>query len=741
MTGQNSQPPAAGFHGGSVSIRLPDDVHYTTNGRTPTAQDPTASEVQTFTETTVVRYAAFGPDGKQRTPGAGTTLFVNEPPTRLMTLSIGIDNWRLFDNAHGWFRPGHGADPNHWKQPGANWWTKAEHPVHCDLLEADGTPVFSGTLGLRMFGGMSRLHPQKSFSLSARERYGSKRIDHSIFGEAAGESFRFLVARNAGSDWNRSYLRDALLTDLLRDESWDLERQAARPVQVYLNGRYWGVYHLREKINPRFLKDRHPAIDKNNLDLLEHQQTVKHGNLREYRKLTDFIASADLTQAEPYRQLGELMDIDNFMRLQIAQTYFDNRDAGGNIRYWRPRTPDGRWRWILYDVDQGFGLHQAEAYKRNTLAFYTATDGPAWPNPPWSTLLQRRLLTNPAYRRQFANRSLDYLQTDFKPTTVRAAIERRVAGLTFDMPRQLARWRGKETHWQIHLQRLRDFADQRPTYLREHLRTFFAGGADREVTLTATPGGYVRLNDNLRIDEASYTGTYFARLPISVAAVPHPGFRFRGWEGLSGPAAQDVSLTQDRPLHAKAIFEPHDHPLADQVIINEYCPRSAASGDWIELHNRSPERVDLTGWRLVDSRHEFRLPSANIPPGDYLVICRDPERFRTVYPAAHNVIGGLPFGLNKTGERIGLYGPRGAYVNLVNLTSSSEDSSFVQALVLPGLDNTDPRNWSLVNGRGTPCTANPAHLQAAVITNQDYWLRIGIGIGVLILLGVIKQYR
>jgi len=45
------------------------------------------------------------------------------------------------------------------------------------------------------------------------------------------------------------------------------------------------------------------------------------------------------------------MDIDNYQRLQIAQTYFDNRDAGGNIRYWRPQTPGGRWRWILYDVE------------------------------------------------------------------------------------------------------------------------------------------------------------------------------------------------------------------------------------------------------------------------------------------------------------------------------------------------------------------------------------------------------
>lgn len=742
LNGPDGTSESGGFYPGPVEVALPKGVRYTLDGSTPTANSAPYTEPLYLTQSTVVRYGIFTPDGRPAAPLAGASYFIGEPATRLLTLSVGVDHWRLFDRINGWFQPGPGADPGHWKQPGANWWTRREHPVHTDFIETDGSVVHSSVVGLRLFGGMSRLRPQKSFSLSARTTYGAKKFKHSLFGDDGPKSSKFLVVRNAGSDWNRSYLRDALLTDLLRDDSWDLDRQAARPVQVYLNGKYWGIYHLREKINPRFLADRHGIADQDRIDLLEHRQTVKHGRIGAYLKMLRFAEQSDLTRPRNYARLGTIMDVDNYQRLQIAQTYFDNRDAGGNIRYWRDRDdPDARWRWILYDVDQGFGLHSDTAYRRNTLKFYTAASGPSWPNPPWSTLLQRRLLTNPDYRRSFVNRTLDYLQTDFAPATVDAAITRHVAGLEHDMPRQLARWRGKDEHWRLHLARLRTFARQRPTYLREHLRALVGGGGDVDLTIVASPGGYVELNDNLIVDEDTYAGRYFQNLPPHLRARPHPGFRFVGWEGTNHPPAFDPDLSAGRPLTLTARFEPAEHALADRIVINEVCPRAGSSGDWLELFNRTTESVNLTGWLLTDGLRRFTLPTARIEPEDYLVVCRDALRFQRAYPAAHNVVDGLPFGLHRRTETLGLYAPDGAYVNRIAYAVERPDTSFVLALVRPGLDNTDPRHWAEQSGPGTPCTANPEQLRSSVLSTQDYWLRIGIGVGVLALVVMIRVMR
>ena len=737
--------PRGGFLARSAGAVLhhegPGDIRYTLDGSTPGRNAPIyAGGSIPIERTTTLRAVVTDGEGRPLGPVTGASYLIDEPPTELLTLSVAIDHWRLFDPVRGWYLAGPGADPGHWKQPGANWWTRREHPAHLEIIEPGGRSVFAGTTGFRMFGGMSRLEPQKSFSLSVRGQYGERKIDYPLFGEAGNDDFRFLVARNGGSDWGRSYLRDALLTGLLRDESWDLERQAARPVQVYLNGRYWGIYHLREKINARFLADRFAAVHPDSLDLLEHRGTVKRGSGRAYQKFLGDLASRDPARSADMRQLQRQIDTDNYMRLQIAQTYFDNRDAGGNIRYWRPHGPDGRFRWVLYDVDQGFGLHREGAAATNTIEFYTDPTGPTWPNPPWSTLLQRKLLRNADYRRDFVNRSLDYLQTDFATPTVLAQIDERVAALEHDMPRHLARWQRKDKFWRLHLERLRTFARERPAHLREHLRELADGGPDEQLSVGATAGGHLLLNGNLRIRDR-YVGRYFSRLPVRVAAVPERGYRFAGWAG-TDDTAPELDLRLDRPRALTARFEPLRHELADRVIINEVCPRGGGSGDWVELYNRGDRTADLRDWILADgSGQEFRLPAVQLDPGDYLVACRRVEKFRRRFPGTHNVVGGLPFGLNRRADRLGLYSRRGAYVNEVSWTTEARDSAFTLALVLPGLDNTLAENWVVEEGAGTPNLPNPTHLVTAVIDRQDYWLRIGVGLSVLLLIGVWRVRR
>ena len=732
--------PEPGYHPAPLYIEVlggdAGAVFFTTDGSTPTMTSTRYDgRAMLVDRSAVIRVAVFRNDTLR--DFAGGTYLIDEPAPELMTVSVGVDPWRLFHPRNGWFEEG--DDPDR-----PNWDTHREHPVHVDIFETDGARVHAGTLGLRMFGGASRAHPQKSFSLSGRGDYGNKRIDYPLFGAEGPDDFRFVVLRNGGSDWGRSFLRDALLTGLLQDDSWTLDRQAARPVRVYLNGKYWGLYHLREKINPRFLEDHHPGVDKDSVDLLEHENAVKHGSGRAYEALRSFLAEADLRQSAAYARVREMMDVDNFQQLQIAQTYFDNQDAGGNIRYWRPTGGDGKFRWILYDVDQGFGLHRDAGWTQNTLERFTAADGPAWPNPPWSTLFQRRLLDNPDYRRDFVNRSVEYLSTDFSSDAVLDRIDAAVAGVEKEMRWQLARWSLRPASWRYHVDQLRRFALQRPRFLREQYRQYFRAGEDREVTVEASLGGYVELSGNLQVGTDGLTVTYFQHFPVDVRAVSEAGYRFTGWEGRSDTsAAVRLDLRDDAPRLLRATFVPLRSPAEGQVIVNELSPWNDRSGDWLELYNRGEGTVDLTGWFLEDAdQHRFTLPNATLTAGGYLVVCRDLLRFTSAYPDVRDVIGGLSFGLHRERDRLGVYDAGNGFVNQVSYALDPvSDSLFTYALALPGLDNGRHRNWVRESGNGTPGRANPAHLRAAIMTRQRFWVRIGIGLAVLLVVGVVRFYR
>ena len=134
-------------------------------------------------------------------------------------------------------------------------------------------------------------------------------------------------------------------------------------------------------------------------DSLEELLTSEEKDI-DMLKMLKYIKKNDLAQQEHYDYIKTQMDVNNFMTYQITQIYCDNQDGGGNIKFWRPQMPNGRWRWILYDTDWGFGLHDSKAYKNNSLAFHTEPDGPKWPNPPWSTFILRKLLENPEFAAQ-----------------------------------------------------------------------------------------------------------------------------------------------------------------------------------------------------------------------------------------------------------------------------------------------------------------------------------------------------
>ena len=216
------------------------------------------------------------------------------------------------------------------------------------------TMGFAVLITLQVFaylGGMSRLFPQKSMAIAARTRYGEKRIRFPIFGKKGPNKFKHIVLRNSGSDFGKTHFRDVLMTGLL--DEVDIDKQLSRPAHVYINGSYWGIYHIREKVN-RFYLNGHHDIDKDSIDLMEHRMIRKRGSRRHYQKMLYFMKKNDLNDPANMAYISSLMEIDNFMDYQIAQIYFDNQDAGGNIKFWRPQIPNGRWRVDIIRYRLGF---------------------------------------------------------------------------------------------------------------------------------------------------------------------------------------------------------------------------------------------------------------------------------------------------------------------------------------------------------------------------------------------------
>jgi len=732
-----------GFYENTVQLELHTlpgiDIFYTTDGSTPTRRSPRYTKPLKLRETTVVR--AIARRGKEWSDERGTTYFVKEPRTDFAIVSVAIEPAKLFDPVEGLFMEGRQAVDSIWSKPGANFWSREETPIYCEIYEPDGEIVYSSPSGLRLFGGMSRLFPQKSLTIVARDDYGEKRVKHRIFGREGEKKFKFLVLRNSGSDWGKTHFRDAFMTSLLED--WDIEIQDYRPAQVYINGMYWGIYNIREKVNRYFISD-HQDVDKDSVDLIEHQKTVKRGSYIHYYRMLQFLNENNLESEENMRYLHTQMEVDNFMNYQIAQIYFDNQDAGGNIKYWRPRSPNGRWRWILYDTDWGFGLHDHYAYRNNSVAFHTEADGPSWPNPPWSTFLLRKLLENKQFEQRFINRFADHLNTTFEPQRVRNRIDEFYFRLKPEIPRHIDRWQLSAGKWEEQVEILRTFSQKRPFYIRMYLEEMFDTGKEVLVEASSSPGGRIILNNNVRIEQRPFSGTYFEKVPITLEAEADYGYRFVRWEGIEveNNARRLTVPLYTGNLKVRAVFEKYVHPLAGKLIINEVSVNNKVAEDWVELYNTTDEHIDLTDWVFADLKHEFRMPNISIAPNDYLVICEDSTHFRKVFSQAYNMVNGLPFGISKYKERLELFSPDGAMVDSLSYMLTPTDSVYTLSLLLPHLDNGDLENWERRPGLGSPNAPNPYYVASSIRAQQQQWMQIGLAAGVLlicVMLLIIKQ--
>ncbi len=721
----------AGFYAKPFVLQLHTPPHtqifFTIDGATPSIKSKPYTKPLYLANTVVIKAILVGENHKQLASWVAT-YFIEEPKTTFLTVSLAIPPRLLFDANKGLFQEGNNAADTTVLRLGANFWSRAEFPSHLELFEPDGKQVFSSPIGFRMFGGFSRTFPQKSISLMADKNYGASHIDYPIFGKGNPKKFKSLVLRNSGSDFGKTHFRDALMQSLVSD--WGLEHQAYRPAHVYINGHYWGIYNIREKINKYFLNAHHD-IDKDSIDFIEHRAVVKQGSINHYQHLLHFMQRNKLSIQPYFDYVATQMDVRNFLDYQVAQIYFDNQDAGGNIKFWRPQTPQGKWRWILFDTDWGFGLNDANAFQNNSLAFHTEPNGPEWPNPAWSTFILRKLLENEGFRQQFVNRFADRLNTSFSEEYVLKRINGFHRLLVTEIPRHNNRWQIDQSFWEQQVKVLRNFAQHRPEYVRMHLMDFFKTGNQVAVELQTSPGGKIVLNDNLEV-RRHFEGIYFQHIPIQLAAVADYGYRFSHWEGWAG---KDAKLTLDLtyPVQLKAVFVPYLHPLAQKIVINEISPNHKQSGDWIELFNASKERIRLANWKLTDLKNEFILPDVAIDPSNYLVICEDSTKFLKAFPNAYHFISGLSFGISKHKERIQLFAEDGALVDSIYYHISPFDSTFTLSLLLPHLDNANLNNWNIRLGEGTPNEGNPYYIQSSVRAKQGFWLQIGAAISVLMI--------
>lgn len=487
----------------------------------------------------------------------------------LPVISIVTDSLNLFDNETGIYIPGvnhveGNEGTGNYAQRGIEW----ERPSSIEFFESDGQPAFEQNIGIRIHGGWTRRFQLKSLRLYARSSYGENRFNHKIFDEIEDESFNRLILRGSGNEFGQTMFMDAAAQSLIRH--FNVDTQAYRPAVVFINGEFWGIHNLRERYDKHYL-ERVYGADPDNIDLLTGRNSVKEGENRHYNRMIEYITANDLSTTEHFDTVATKMDIDNFLDYYSAQIYYGNTDwPQNNIDFWRsrneynpgaPKGHDGRWRWMLYDVDRSLGFSTKASFDMLewVLSEKNLRNDQEWPNLIFSNLLE-----NQVFHEQLVNRISDHLNTAFTPERVSHVIDSLKTPLEPVIDEHIERWpnHGSSERWEGLVENMLTYADERPGYLRQHMMDHFEIGEETELTADVSDKteGFIRVNTTdirsltpgVKQNPYPWSGIYFSEVPVTLSAQARDGYVFTHW---SASADLPEDLNPDSP-EIKLLPEP-----------------------------------------------------------------------------------------------------------------------------------------------------------------------------------------
>lgn len=446
------------------------EIYYTLDGSVPGPEnatslqyvDPIAVELcdsvkgRDLLTATVVRAVAVNADGTSSDVITHTYFVANRMLKRydVPVVSLVADPEDLYGKETGII-----ANP---EEKGRDW----ERPAHFEYFVPEGTREISMNVGIRINGGYSRRFEMKSFRVYARSEYDTqKNIKYDFFSgglipavEKNGEQktiekFKRILLRAGGNEsdaWETTFFRDILTQSLMVGTSLDL--QAYQPAVLYLNGEFYGILNIRERLDERYLASHYNCgedevviygfeydKDSDGQVILPpegepvFEVAVEEGPEEEkafFDEAYAFVTQNDMSDPALYAKAQEYFDMENFIDYLCVQMYCGNTDwPHNNCEAWRyvgePSEEyglDGKIRWLLFDTDFGFGLY-GHPVEEQIIDSMVADQRGEQPYRDVLTCLFRSFLKNEGFKKQFKTRFLELLETNFLPKNVLANVE------------------------------------------------------------------------------------------------------------------------------------------------------------------------------------------------------------------------------------------------------------------------------------------------------------------------------
>jgi hypothetical protein len=621
-------------------------IRYTMDGSEPTATTGTNYTTPVrIDRTRMVRAAAFEPNSLPSRTETHTYLFsIPATRTRLPVLSLVTGTNHLY-GANGIME----VNPRNTTKRGPAW----ERPISVEYIRPEDNEGFQIDCGIRLSGGeyIRGLYNYRSTELPAskysyrlyfRGDYGAGKLNYPLIPDIPITSFDEIVLRAGMNDHSNPFLRDELTRALSAEVG--IVASHGTFVHLYLNGVYKGLYNPTERIGPEFLQAWHGGGEK--WDIIAQQNELIEGDMVVWNRMRNIAINQNPTNPAVYQQIQGMLDVESYIDYLLAHIYADTDDwPHNNWRTARERTPEGKFRFYVWDAEFSFGFNNVPP-SHNTIVNQISSV-----NPPWGTTeFQRffnRLKLSPEFRLTFADRVHKHLYNGGALTDerIRARYQRMKAELapsisgfndyigTTWIPQ-------RRRHLTNHLASARFLASSNAPVFNQ-----FGGRIPAGFQLTMTAGvGDIWYSTNGVDPRVPFTGEVNSNAVRYIGPVTLPASTLvkartqwdTNWSAVSEATFQFAQL--GIPLRITEIM---------------YNPLGGDAFEFIELQNMGGVSVSLANFSFDGVTYRFGTDEPLLAPGARLLLASSVNltAFRQRYPQSV-VHGAFEGSVSNGGERI-----------------------------------------------------------------------------------------
>ena len=521
---------APGFYTSSQNVALSTSqpnitIRYTTNGTIPTATSTIYSTPIVVNTTTVIRAVCFSSDPTIVPSFTETnTFFMN------VTHSPSFNVISVCGNYTSLFSTGNDIRTS----------VEFFDTLKNFKWEYEGSS--------QKHGHDSWAYPQKAFRIYAEDEYGYlDNMPEQFFPNSPRAEFKQIILKAAASDnfagnfgRNTAHMRDAYCHTFSIKYGWEFDERNYAPTVIYINGQYWGVYEIREKVDDDYC-DYYYNQPENKIDLIRHwggaTNIIDAGSDTGWTNLRNFCVGNNMAIPANYNYVESVLNINSLIDFFVLNNYVANSDhMNWNTMWWRGRKGAGvKWKYVLWDQDNIFDLGENYTGLPTTgpeldpcAPFQKFTNS----NIIFHTQIINALLNNPTFKKAYQDRYANWLSTSLTCDTLLAHLKWFEDLLTPEMAGQVARWPGNGASvakWHDHVDSVRDFILKRCTLIGSpsdsscipvkrivyNVDAVGMGTIKVEgITVTSYPKRFVTGGDSI----------------YNIEAVPNPGYIFKTWK-------------------------------------------------------------------------------------------------------------------------------------------------------------------------------------------------------------------